>query len=82
MMIIFCNIQPYASENSLKPRHPCSLVLVMLLLPMMRVLADDPPLNILQNGDFEISETPQGTENRPKIDYSKNVPIEYNSILE
>ena len=53
MMIIFCNIQPYASENSLKPRHPCSLILVMLLLPMMRVLADDPPLNILQNGDFD-----------------------------
>ena len=25
----------------------------MLLLPMMRVLADDPPLNILQNGDFD-----------------------------
>jgi len=53
MMIIFCNIQPYESKNSLKPLHPFLLVLIMLLLPMMRVLADNPPLNILQNGDFD-----------------------------
>jgi len=53
MMIIFCNIQPYESKNSLKSLHPFLLVLIMLLLPMMRVLADDPPLNILQNGDFD-----------------------------
>ena len=52
-MIIFCNIQPYESKNSLKPLHPFLLVLIMLLLPMMRVLADNPPLNILQNGDFD-----------------------------
>ena len=53
MMIIFCNMQQYKSENSLKPLHPFLFILIMLLLPVTRVPADDPPLNILQNGDFD-----------------------------
>ena len=53
MMIIFCNMQQYKSENGLKPLHPFLFILIMLLLPVTRVPADDPPLNILQNGDFD-----------------------------
>ena len=53
MMIIFCNIQQCKSENSLKPLHLFLFILIMLLLPMILVFANDPLLNILQNGDFD-----------------------------
>ena len=53
MMIIFCNIRLYESENGLKPLHPFLFILIMLLLPVTWVPADNPPLNILQNGDFD-----------------------------
>ena len=34
-----------------------------------------------QNADFEISDDPSGVDLGPKIDFSKNVPIDYISIL-
>ena len=45
-------MQPYESENGLKLLHPFLFILIMLLLPVTRVPADAPPLNILQTGDF------------------------------